>query len=56
MQNVVAFPVKAVAQPVVSTATGAKTLFLHIRQTTLIMHLAARTVPATGGTRINTQL
>ena len=42
MQNVIAFPQKAVEQPVRRSTKGAKTLFLHIRQTTLIVHLAAQ--------------
>lgn len=52
MQNVIAFPKTAVEQPVVAAKTGAKTLFLHIRQTTLIMHLAAQDAPAAVGTKL----
>ena len=56
MQNVVAFPKKAVAQPLTETTRSAKTLFVHIRQTTLIMHLAAHTTEVTSGSRIGTQV
>ena len=55
MQNVIAFPQKAVAQPVSTPTAGAKTLFLHIKQTTLIMHLAAQPVAAAENDRISTQ-
>ncbi|MCG6882217.1 MAG: hypothetical protein LJE62_00515 [Silicimonas sp.] len=41
MQNVIAFPRKAAPAPAKAAADGAKTLFLHIRRTTLIVHLAA---------------
>lgn len=55
MQNVIAFPRKAV-EPTVRKATGgAKTLFLHIRQSTLIVHLAAPTPVRANGNRIGTQ-
>jgi hypothetical protein len=56
MQNIIAFPKKAVAQPLATTAAGAKTLFLHIRRTTLIVHLAAQPLSAATGSRIGKQL
>lgn len=55
MQNVIAFPQKAVAKPAAKTTGSAKTLFLHIRQTTLIVHLAAPQVVAPKGNRISTK-
>lgn len=55
MQNVIAFPKKAVEAPVAKATGGAKTLFIHIRQTTLIVHLAAPQVVATKDSRIGTQ-
>lgn len=56
MQNVIAFPKKAVTQPVTITTAGAKTLFVHIRRTTLIVHLAAQHATAAANTRIGKQL
>lgn len=55
MQNVIAFPKKAVEAPVAKTTGGAKTLFLHIKQTTLIVHLAASQVATSKNSRIGTQ-
>lgn len=52
MQNVIAFPKAAVEAPEPKRATGAKTLFLHIRSTTLIVHLAATTAAAETGTKV----
>ena len=52
MQNVIAFPKAAVATPALERATGAKTLFLHVKSTTLIMHLAAATIPVATGSRV----
>lgn len=52
MQNVIAFPKAAVATPAPKRATGAKTLFLHIRSTTLIVHLAGTKAAAEAGTRV----
>ena len=52
MSNVISFPqnhaTEAVQQPAYSS--GPKTLFIHIRNTTMIVHLAAqrRTPPADG--------
>lgn len=43
MQNVIVFPKKAVPSPEATVSNGAKTLFLHIKKTTLIVHLAAQT-------------
>ena len=55
MQNVIAFPKKAVEAPRAKFTGGAKTLFLHIKQTTLIVHLAAPQVVAAKNNRIGTQ-
>ncbi len=55
MQNVIAFPKQAVEQPVAKATTGAKTLFLHIKRTTLIMHLAAPAVAAAANSRASTK-
>lgn len=55
MQNVIAFPRKAVETAEAKATGGAKTLFLHIRQTTLIVHLAAPRIAAARGGRIGTQ-
>jgi len=55
MQNVVAFPKKAVKAPMAKATGGAKTLFLHIKQTTLIVHLAAPHMVAAKNSRIGTQ-
>ena len=56
MQNVIAFPKEAVEAPVKARTTGAKTLFIHIRSTTLIVHLAASTVEETAGTKIGKRI
>lgn len=56
MQNVIAFPQKAVTQPAQVSVGGAKTLFLHIRQTTLIVHLAAQRVSTEATTKVGKQL
>ena len=56
MQNIIAFPKKAVSQPVERTTSGAKTLFLHIKRTTLIVHLAAQPRSAATGSRIGKRL
>lgn len=55
MQNVIAFPKQAVTAPAAKTARGAMTLFLHVRQTTLIVHLAAAPAARKTGTRIGTR-
>ncbi len=52
MQNVIAFPKAAVETPAPTRATGAKTLFLHIRSTTLIVHLAGTTTATETGTKV----
>jgi hypothetical protein len=52
MQNVIAFPQKAVEPPASRSTKGAKTLFLHIRQTTLIIHLAAQPQIAAATTKV----
>ncbi len=55
MQNVIAFPKKAVAEPVAPAASGAKTLFLHVRRTTLIVHLAAQPLASASGSQVSKQ-
>ena len=52
MQNVIAFPKAAVESPAPARATGAKTLFLHIRSTTLIVHLSGTKAAAETGTKV----
>ena len=52
MQKVIAFPQKTVSQPETRIGSGSKTLFLHIRQSTLIMHLAAARIEVTRGTKV----
>ncbi len=52
MSNVIVFPQHRVGEKAAPAEyeTGAKTLFLHIRNTTMIVHLAAqRRVVAAGG-------
>ena len=51
MSNVISFPKhSAKAQPQHACDTGSKTLFVHIRNTTMIVHLAAQvSVTAAGG-------
>ena len=56
MQNVIAFPKQAAAQPVAPAATGAKTLFMHIKRSTLIMHVAAPAVATTANNRLGTKV
>ncbi len=56
MQNVIAFPKKAVEAPVSERVRGAKTLFLHIRSTTLIVHLAGTTVAVNEGTKVGKRI
>ncbi|MGR3513485.1 MAG: hypothetical protein ACU0GG_12040 [Paracoccaceae bacterium] len=55
MQNVIAFPKKAVAAPAARRTGGAQTLFLHIRQTTLIVHLAAAQTPPAKDSRLGSK-
>lgn len=52
MQNVIAFPKEAAPKPIKATVCGAKTLFLHIRRTTLIVHLAAPRIAEEGQSRV----
>ena len=56
MQNVIAFPKAAVAAPAAAPAKGAKTLFLHVKSTTLIVHLAAQAAVSATGTRVGNRV
>lgn len=42
MRNVISFPQKVAEAPRQVRATGAKTLFIHVKNTTLIAHLAGQ--------------
>lgn len=51
MNNVIQFPENRPQQaaPATAVSTGPKTLFIHIRSTTMIVHLAGQSsTPATG--------
>ena len=53
MSNVISFPKNdKMADPQPVYGTGAKTLFIHIRNTTMIVHLAAQTSAPMAGGRI----
>lgn len=54
MQNVISFPKPITATPARRTS-GAKTLFLHIKNATLIVHLAANPMPALPGGKLGRQ-
>ena len=56
MSNVISFPQRVKTAPKAFDAGGAKTLFLHIKNTTLIAHLAAATKPEVAGGRIGKKL
>ncbi len=56
MQNVIAFPEAAKTAAVKRSMTGAKTLFLHVRRTTLILHLAAAQTAAIANNRVGKQI
>lgn len=52
LNNVIAFPQPRHA-PVAEKATrGSQTLFIHIKRTTMIVHLAAANQPAVNATRV----
>lgn len=50
MNNVIQFPQRREqAESAIGVSSGAKTLFIHIKSTTMIVHLAAQhSVPAAG--------
>lgn len=52
MQNVIAFPKAAVTAPAAKTSRGAMTLFLHVKSSTLIVHLAGAGSASISGTRV----
>ncbi|MDA8584809.1 hypothetical protein N9L47_00910 [Rhodobacteraceae bacterium] len=52
MNNVIAFPQPAAPAPVQATTNRSMTLFLHVKCTTLIIHLANTNVTATETNRI----
>lgn len=56
MQNVIAFPRTAVSEPVHKPTTGAKTFFVHIKRSMLIMHLAAPEAVPTATDRVGKQV
>ena len=56
MQNVIAFPEVAKTAPVRRSMTGAKTLFMHIKRTTLILHVAAAQTSAIANGRVGKQI
>lgn len=41
MNNVISFPQKITEAPQIMRAAGSKTLFIHVKSTTLIAHLAS---------------
>lgn len=41
MNNVISFPQQVTEAPQIMRAAGAKTLFIHVKSTTLIAHLAS---------------
>lgn len=43
MSNVIAFPQPVALEEKPVASTGSKTLFIHIKRTTMIVHLAAST-------------
>lgn len=43
MNNVISFPRQVTEAPQPVRAAGSKTLFIHVKSTTLIAHLAGRT-------------
>ena len=47
MSNVISFPKPVSEAPRRSRTSGAQTLFLHVKRTTLIVHLAAPTAKQT---------
>ncbi len=50
MSNVISFQKRrAEAEPQPACETGSKTLFIHIRNTTMIVHLAAQRSPLSAG-------
>lgn len=53
MSNVISFPKhRRDVEPQQACDTGSKTLFIHIRNTTMIVHLAAHRVPVSAGGRV----
>ncbi len=52
MNNVISFPQRVDTTPKATMASGAKTLFLHIKNTTLIAHIAATQKAAAAGGRV----
>lgn len=53
MRNIIAFPQPKAVKPIATPKAGAKTLFVHIKRTTMIMHLASANVARTGNQRLN---
>ena len=54
--NVISFPQRVAETPRAVRSTGAKTLFLHIKSTTLIMHSAGLAKTAVAGSRAGKKL
>ena len=53
MQNVIAFPQPHRAPAAQAVSRGAKTLFIHIKRTTLIAHVAAEHTSLQDETRVS---
>lgn len=56
MSNVISFPQEVAEAPRQVRAAGAKTLFIHVKNTTLIAHLASRQKAATLDGRVGKKL
>lgn len=52
MNNVISFPKRSTETLHAVRSTGAKTLFIHVKNTTLIMHAAGADKTSHAGTRI----
>ena len=52
MNNVISFPQRVTEAPHAIRATGARTLFIHVKSTTLIMHAAGTAKTSVAGTRV----
>ena len=55
MQNVIAFPQTVKPEPAAAISRGAKTLFVHIRRSTMIVHFGGAPVAPQHGTRASKQ-
>lgn len=52
MRNVILFPKAVTTAPARKAMTGAKTLFVHVKRTTMIVHLAGMHAAMAPGTQI----